>query len=106
MGKGFLLTSTSVASLAEFTLSFIILIYLLSLKNKSKNAWFYIGISIMSSIYYVIAFINYSFYNKVLISVSTMWLSLTLLSQMRFAYMVGGNPFKREMYIALISMAI
>ena len=104
----FQLTSSAIANLAAFTLSFVILLYVLSLRNKSKDCRIFITALIINYVLFkTIAFFFDSFKHSIIATIHSWWLVLLLLSHIRFSYAFGGNPFRREMYgVLLIAMIL
>jgi signal transduction histidine kinase len=104
----FFLKSSSVAALAQFFLNLVIFLYILSLRNKTRNTWFFITTLLISCIYYISSFIENStpYRNLSVERFFWIWLGITFLSQMWFTYVIGTNPFRRELRIVLPLTAI
>ncbi len=99
----YLMNPTIVSNLAQFTMCVLILVYLLSLKNKTYNTLFFCGFFIICSpIYYFTNTLNSIYHTPETIQYSNLALVLTFSYQFYLAYLLGGNPFSKELYLCSI----
>jgi two-component system, NtrC family, sensor kinase len=107
----FALNVSVVSSGAQFTLAVTLLGYLLSLPTKSLEARLFAGYFLLGCLFYTVDVIH----NLVVVYPSFYWyttaISNIILGVMHlffvgFAYQCGGNPYKRESVVALLTLGL
>ena len=105
--KWYLLRTDSVSALAELVLSLVILIYLLSIKKKSKDGWLITKYMIMMTIFYLADFlrnINETPWRMDIVEdVTNGWL---VICHVWFCYNYRKQFFRREMIAVLTFLII
>jgi two-component system, NtrC family, sensor kinase len=99
-----------VASVANMTLSAVLLGYLLSLRGKNLEAKLFSGHLLSLCLFYAFEALHnlvvFPPFQWVMIAVNNIVLAFVSLLFMSFAYQCGGNPFKRESYVILMILAL
>jgi two-component system NtrC family sensor kinase len=103
----YLLRTDSVSALAELVLSLVILIYLLSIRKKSKDGWLITKYMIMMTIFYLVDFlrnINETPWRMDLVQdVANGWL---VICHVWFSYNYRKQFFRKEMIAVLTALII
>jgi two-component system, NtrC family, sensor kinase len=99
-----------VASVANFTLTAVLLVYLLSLPAKKLEAKLFNGYLLAICLYHLVEasihlVVNPAF-DWVMMAVNNILLAFQLLLFVSFAYHCGGNPYKREFFAILMILAL
>ncbi len=102
----YLLRTDSVSALAALVLSLVILIYLLSIRKKSKDGWLITRYLIMMTIYYLVTFLRNinetPWRTDIVQDIVYGWL---VIYHVWFSYNYRKNFFKKEM-IAVLTVSI
>ena len=106
----FHLRPQSIAALAEFTLCLVISLYLLSIRDKTKDGFLVTGMFILHSVYNAASFFRNSAFDTTayapIVWVHSVILILLALYHLVFCYSYRKNPFPREMRLVLLVSAI
>ncbi|RDV16769.1 HAMP domain-containing protein [Pontibacter diazotrophicus] len=106
MMEWFQLRPQSIAALAEFTLCLTLAMYLLSIKNKSKDGLLITGMFVLHTLYNAVSFLRNSAFDTYaympIVWVHSIILVILGLYNLLFCYAYRYNPFPREMRVVLI----
>jgi hypothetical protein len=103
--KWFHLRSDSIGALAGFMLSLVIALYLLSIRNKSRDSWHITGLFIFYVFIHAMGFIADSItatsWYKYVLKFQEFILSSSIIYTLWIFYVYRQNPFDREMRLVL-----
>ncbi len=102
----FQLRPQSIAALAEFTLCLTLAMYLLSIKDKSKDGLLITGMFVLHTLYNAVSFLRNSAFGTdayaPIVWVHSVILVILGLYNMFFCYTYRYNPYPGEMRVALV----
>jgi signal transduction histidine kinase len=110
MMEWFQLRPQSIAALAEFSLCLVISLYLLSIRNKSKDGLLVTGLFILHTIYNAVSFMRNSAFDTdayvTIVWVHSIILIMLALYHLLFCYSYRQNPYQQEMRLVLLISAV
>jgi two-component system NtrC family sensor kinase len=99
-----------IAAVAELTLASAVLGYLLSLPNKNLEAKLFAGYYLTSCLFFATNALHHLVvslpFKGLMYGLSNIILGTTLLFFVGFAYLFGGNPYKRESYGLIVLLTL
>ncbi|WP_460925240.1 sensor histidine kinase [Pontibacter brevis] len=102
----FQLRPQSIAALAEFTLCLTLAMYLLSIKNKSRDGLLITGMFVLHTVYNAVSFLRNSAFGtyayEPIVWVHSVILVVLGLYNLFFCYTYRYNPYPRELKVALV----
>ncbi|GAA4424971.1 hypothetical protein GCM10023188_05430 [Pontibacter saemangeumensis] len=110
MMEWFQLRPQSTAALAEFTLCLVISLYLLSIRDKTKDGFLITGMFILHTLYNAVSFFRNSAFDtpayEPIVWVHSVILIILALYHLLFCYSYRQNPYPREMRAVLLVSAV